>query len=644
MGVDNPPGGPGKGPETTDKPTPPDTGSTSPHDHPGADGKTPRMDSLRAAGWKFPERPEAGNGQPADRDPQTNGFTSGPPRDQAQPPGTPPTEAKPEAKKDPETDKIGTGSQPTEKPDDDKADPAQTGNGSPKAEKSGQAKPEDPRQDEGERGNDREAKTDRSETGETANQGDLDNKDRPQDNASSAGDQTDEPQTPPQPPSRLEHIARTREAQQQHAEELRAKFQDAQPPNGTAQPVDSEPGDNAAPRQNENAEGNEPGPEAQPPAPEASIGENGGGDPPNDLSPPSAPENDGDPRASETGRVQGPEQAPLPPQDSQKSGDGSGQPPEPPADRTPPTEGQPPDQQNRPQPGRETDQRPEPHAEQVGEGDGEEPLGPKEGTSGEPKAEDGVTEPPGDGKTSDQKPDDHSAPPSERTDENTQPPEAQGGQGDGRDRNAEGDGNESAPKEANEQKPEARPNPIISEIYTDSQGQVHVEPRYGRQQTDESESGRELARNEPETTEPAGLPTREDLDPVGARGGEPGRGELRDPEDDPENREANDEDTEALARWKQKGRDFIRTSDDVADTTEKLAKDIGKLLKWDRPTGTAVSKPAIEVKPHHESIQGANAAIGILGTGIVVYEVARLGRVGIRKIRVQMTGAERANN
>ncbi|MEU8122390.1 hypothetical protein AB0C21_27095 [Spirillospora sp. NPDC049024] len=639
MGVDNPPGGPGKGPETTDKPTPPDTGSTSPHDHPGADGKTPRMDSLRAAGWKFPDRPEAGNGQPADRAPQTNDSTSGPPRDKQQPPGAPPTEAKPEDKKDPETD---TGSKPTEKPDDDNADPAQTGNGSPHAEKSGQAKPEDPRQDEGERGNDdREAKTDRSETGETASQGDLDNKDRPQDNASSAGDKTDAPQSPPQPPSRLEHIARTREAQQQHAEELRAKFQDAQPPDNTAQPPDSERGDNAVPLQNENAGGPESGPEAQPPAPEALLGDNGGGDPPSDQSPPSTPEDDGDPRAPETGHAQAPEHEPLPLQDSHKSEDGSSQPPEPLADRTPPAEGQPPDQQNGPQPGSETGQPPEPHVEQV-EDNGKEPLGPKEGTSDAPKTGDGITEPPDDGNLGGQKPDDQSVPPPERTGENAETPEPQGDQGDGHGTNAEGDGNESDPKEANEKNPEVRPNPIISEIYTDSQGQVHVEPRYGRQQTDES--GSELAPNEPETTEPTGLPTREDLDPVGARGGEPGRGELRGPEDDPENREANDEDTEALARWKQKGRDFIRTSDDVADTTEKLAKDIGKLLKWDRPTGTAVSKPAIEVKPHHESIQAANAAIGILGTGIIVYEVARLGRVGIRKIRVQMTGAERANN
>ncbi|GAA4333561.1 hypothetical protein GCM10023178_46900 [Actinomadura luteofluorescens] len=54
MGVDHP-GGPGKGPETTDpvdKPTPPSTGGEPPAAPEGA-SRTPRMDSLRAAGWKF---------------------------------------------------------------------------------------------------------------------------------------------------------------------------------------------------------------------------------------------------------------------------------------------------------------------------------------------------------------------------------------------------------------------------------------------------------------------------------------------------------------------------------------------------------------------------------------------------------------
>ncbi|MFE9101948.1 hypothetical protein [Actinomadura geliboluensis] len=211
-----------------------------------------------------------------------------------------------------------------------------------------------------------------------------------------------------------------------------------------------------------------------------------------------------------------------------------------------------------------------------------------------------------------------------------------------RGKKAEDDGTEQDPNETNETNPEAHPNPILSDVYTDSSGQVHIEPRYGREQT--GQPGTELAQNEPETTEPAELPTREDLDPVGAQGGDAGRGELRNPDDDPASRDLLDEDAEGIAQWKRTGRDFIRRPDDVAKSTEGLAKDLGNIIKWDRPTGTAESKPAIEIKPHHESIQGATAAIGFVGAGIIVYELGRRTHAGIKTLLGKVTGAENADN
>ncbi|WP_339154927.1 hypothetical protein [Actinomadura luteofluorescens] len=280
MGVDNPPGGPGKDPETIDKPTPPDSGGTSSHDHPGADGKTPRMDSLAAAGWKFPGRPEAGTGQPGDRDTKTNGSTADPPRDKPQAQGGPPAEVKPDAKKDPEADETDSDPQSSE-PDDDEADPAQTGNGYPEEKKSGPVESEESRQGEGDRGNDdQEAKTGQPETGKAGAQGNHDNKEpRPQDNASSTGDKTDDHQPPQQPPSRLESLARAREAQKEYAEQLRAKAQGALPSNEIGQESLSGQGDQEAPLQNEDTGEREHEPEEQPPVTETPPGgDDSGGD------------------------------------------------------------------------------------------------------------------------------------------------------------------------------------------------------------------------------------------------------------------------------------------------------------------------------------------------------------------------------
>lgn len=95
------------------------------------------MDSLAAAGWKFPGRPETSAGQPGDRDP-TNASIADPPRDNPQTQSGPPAEAKLDARKDPETDETDSGPPPTE-PDDNETDPAQTSNGGSEAEN--QARP-----------------------------------------------------------------------------------------------------------------------------------------------------------------------------------------------------------------------------------------------------------------------------------------------------------------------------------------------------------------------------------------------------------------------------------------------------------------------------------------------------------------------
>ncbi|WP_141584426.1 zeta toxin family protein [Actinomadura sp. WMMA1423] len=272
MGLDNPPGGPGKDPETTDKPTPPDTGGRSSGDHPGADGKTPRADSLRAAGWKIPEQPDTGNGHREDRDDrqgQSNESSPAEPSgEKPKPPADPPTETDPKDKEKPGAGDTEGSSQSPEEDGHDKTDPAKSGTGGTETEKSGQAKPEDPRQDEDEqKDDDREPEASQPETGKT--RGDHSEEPSPQGNTdppepSTTGDKTygegaedrdppsaqsseqpsgprvettDDPastqstsptdasQPPVRPSSRLESIALSRAEQQAAAESNQAIFQ-----------------------------------------------------------------------------------------------------------------------------------------------------------------------------------------------------------------------------------------------------------------------------------------------------------------------------------------------------------------------------------------------------------------------------------
>lgn len=296
MGVDHP-GGPGKGPETADKATSQGTRDQPPADSPGANGKTPRMDSLVAAGWKFPGRPGAAD------------ESTDPTGDKQQTLGDSSIEAKTDAKNDPEADEADVGSQLTNAPDDT-VDPAETGNGGQEAEKRGQAKTEDPPQDEGERVDDNsEPAAGQPEASGPGGQDDHNKEPYSEDGGSSADDRTDGPEpprqqeslpaansAPPKPPSRLESLARARELQLQDAEQLRAKFQGIQ----------AAVGDRGAPPQSENAGGKGREPEEPPSGTEAPPG----GTDDDSAEPPAEP--GADPPAPPEDQTSGEENKPQP--------------------------------------------------------------------------------------------------------------------------------------------------------------------------------------------------------------------------------------------------------------------------------------------------------------------------------------------
>lgn len=648
VGVDNP-GGPGKGPETPDKPTPPRTGDKPPAEASEPSG-TPRRDSYEAAGHKVPGRPESGTEQRGDREAQPNESSTGPAAEKPQTPGDPPSEAEPKTEKESETGKSEVGSRPDQERDHDDADPAQTGNGGPEAEKPGQAKTENPGQDEGERGtDDRGSKTDQPEPGKAEEQ----------DGGRAADDPTssEQPTTLPAdasqfpPGSRRASLAAARESQLETAEERRAVFQDTQTTNGSGEGTTGESGDSGAQPQSENGGSDARGPEAQPRGAETppdgtgegdtSSGGDGSGDGEGssgrDQPAPAPPGVEAEPPAHEIPRLQGQEHEPLTPQDSSGSGDSGDPPAKPPADASPPADDRAPGGKDETPPGSEVGQPTEPAAEtdSAGPEPGREasPVGPETTDQGteppEPKADDGTTG----NETDNSKPADETTSPPEGTGENATPPEALGEQADAHGRNAEGDGAESDPEATDESKPDVRSNPILSDVYTDSQGQVHVEPRYGREQTDEPSS--DPTRGETETTEPAGLPAREDLDPVGARGGEPGRGELRNPEDDRASRNYQEGRPDRLSRARGELKKFLNNSQDAQDSVKTFAEPTLKNFEKVKPTGqhSGASPNADRIKAPDQTIKSGDAFIGFIGTAIILTETVRFGIKLVRQRR-----------
>ncbi|MEU8123085.1 hypothetical protein AB0C21_30615 [Spirillospora sp. NPDC049024] len=600
------------------------------------------MDSLRAAGWKFPEQPDAGNGQRDDRESRSGESSSA---DQAgekpKTPADPSTETDPKTKEKPETGEAESNSQPPEEHGHDRTAPAQIGDNSTDTEKPDQAKPEDLRQDEGESAEDPEPKSGRAETEEAGRKDDPGKGPPSQDSGTTAdapaprGEQSALPSEASQypPGSRLESLARTREEQHANAEQRRAVFQDTQATEVGGEAAAGENGDGGVRPDSENAGKIAPGHDAQlsgTEIPNGGTGDTGGNDTGSgsEKSEPLTSGEGPEPSAPEAARPQDQGHNPFSPQASADSGDASGDPPtEPPADGIKPANDQTQDGQGDPPPGPEGGPPPEPTAET-------DPALPEPGREAssigsettdqgteppEPKADAGAT-----GNEADApQPVGETIPPAQEADENTTPPEALGEQSDGHGRNAEGDGTESDPEGNDESKPEVRPNPIISEVYTDSQGQVHVEPRYGREQT--GEPGSEVALNEPETAVPAGLPTREDLDPVGARGGEPGRGELRDPDDDPAERNPGEPPPERSSRRKELLKEAMGESEDIVDVGNKAIEGAFKALKPKPPTGhpCTARDTSAHMDPVQTPAQAGSAAIALIGTAIVVAQATR---------------------
>jgi hypothetical protein len=649
--MDTPPGGPGKGPESPEspeKPTPPRTDDKPPADAPGSSG-TPRIDSYKAAGQPVPGRPETGTEQRGAREAQPNDSSAGPAGEKPRTPGDPPSEAEPKTEKESETGKTEVGSRPDEDRDHDNAD--QTGSGGSEAEGPGEAKTENPRQSEGEAGNDdRGSETDQPEPGRAKGQ------DRGEDNGRIADDpaSSEQPGTsPPEgsqfpPGSRRASLAAAREQQMATADEHRAVFKDTRTTNGPGEGT-SESADSGTPSQSENPESGERGPEAPPPGTETPPGATGdggtfsGGEAPGrdgfggrDQPAPATPEVEAEPPAPETPRPQDQGHEPLLPQGSSGEGDDSGDPPAgPPADGSPVAADQPRDGKDGPLPGTEDGQPIEQGAE-TGPG---VPDAGREASSTGPETPYQGTEPPepkvGDGTTGSETDDpnlpEQTTPPTEGTGENVTPPEAFGEQPDGHGRNAED--------------PE-------SVEHTDN---TDPPDRQAEQPGEREESGTELEPHQEESTdlEPSRFagqvtitldrdgrpipPDRPDADTE-----TPGHGELRRPEDDRADRDYQEEGDEKSSRKLDLTRQILKKADDVKDSIDKIAEPAQKHLERVKPTGQscAARVNADHIKSPDAKVQGGDVAVGLIGTTILAIE---LGRQSIKMAR-KIAGRDNARN
>ncbi|MCP9948673.1 hypothetical protein LUX33_09780 [Actinomadura madurae] len=304
---------------------------------------------------------------------------------------------------------------------------------------------------------------------------------------------------------------------------------------------------------------------------------------------------------------------------------------------------------------------PQPYHERTGENT-EQPFGPREGgqevTPGEPKAHERAAEPAGESERTPQIPDgegtadgrtsqpqeverpaeelgehrttDDAARPQEAAGRDQEAPERQGEQDPEHGRNTESAEAAASPNETNETNPEAPRYPKLSDVYVDSSGKVHVEPRYGREQT--SNPGTELAPNEPETTDPAGLPPRED--PTRAEAGTRGRGEFGSPENDPADRDPRKEDPENSSRRREFRRGVFDQPADAKKSVDTLADPIRKSFERVPPTGqhAGANKDTGQFKSPDHPLQAGSAVIAVAGAMIVAIEGVRRSKQIARRL------------
>ncbi|MGI5419036.1 hypothetical protein [Actinomadura luteofluorescens] len=258
------------------------------------------MDSLRAAGWKFPERPDAGNGQRDDHEGQSDESSSAAPAGEK--PKTladPSAEAGAKTKEKPETGETGGQDDRDDRPPPGNADASSTGDEieGDNSENLGPPSPQSPEQ----------RPDPRVETADDP---------APMQSTSPA----DSSQPPAQPHSRLQSLALARAEQLAAAERHRAITQTA---NDGGQNATGQQGDASFPPSSATAAQDSSGQPPNPPGAKASIGDTGDGDPPDDRHQPPSPSTAEatEPRMPEDGLPSEQQHQPLVSQDSAKPGD-----------------------------------------------------------------------------------------------------------------------------------------------------------------------------------------------------------------------------------------------------------------------------------------------------------------------------------
>jgi hypothetical protein len=209
----------------------------------------------------------------------------------------------------------------------------------------------------------------------------------------------------------------------------------------------------------------------------------------------------------------------------------------------------------------------------------------------------------------------------------------------------EGDGGSSAEDDGTGQLPKetSETNPEVSESADESGAPT----RDSTQTNQRGELGRELAphETEPVETEPGRfnghirMTVDNDGRPLperhpGAGSDTPGRGELRDPEDDPEHRDYRDSGPEKPSKRLDLAREAFAEADNIKDSIDKLTDPAQKHLERVQPTGqTCGARPSHDhIRAEDSQLQIGNAAIGIFTAAVLAMEAGRAGVEMIRKL------------
>ncbi|TDB93818.1 hypothetical protein E1266_18890 [Actinomadura sp. 7K534] len=245
---------------------------------------------------------------------------------------------------------------------------------------------------------------------------------------------------------------------------------------------------------------------------------------------------------------------------------------------------------------------------------------------------------------------DNSPPPPGETVQAPESQETPGNQDGDHDKKAGDAGSEPSPHETNETDQEGKTNPILLDVRSDSRGKVILERRYQPENDSDTERAPREA-NITEAEEPSPFQGRTGIafdsdgrpaPPSRDQGNDTaGRGEPRNPQDDPASRDYR-RNPENQSRRLDLYRSIFDKPDDASKALDEYAKPAQKGLERIEPKGqtSGARTKGDQIGPADQPLKTGNAALGVVGIAIIGTEATRHGIRFLRRLR----GTQHADN